>query len=161
MSMRGIFCQTTATTNEEYRKELKGRNGWLLFMAIGGAGEAAASALAESGGTLSIPDYMLGVYCGTGAGIMVAAIVLYIRNLFLLKDEEKLKKSRLENYDERNQEIRNKALLAAVKILLVVCFVTAMVGGIFYPYLIKMLLFVIYVFLFSYLIANAYYKRRM
>ncbi|MCI8924391.1 MAG: hypothetical protein HFI45_10450 [Lachnospiraceae bacterium] len=161
MSMRGIFCQTTATTNEEYRKELKDRNGWLLFMAIGGAGEAAAAALAESGGTLSIPDYMLGVYCGTGAGIMVAAIVLYIRNLFLLKDEEKLKKSRLENYDERNQEIRNKALLAAVKILLVVCFVTAMVGGIFYPYLIKMLLFVIYVFLFSYLIANAYYKRRM
>ena len=161
MSMRGIFCQTTATTNEEYRKELKDRNGWLLFMAIGGAVEAAAAALAESGGTLSIPDYMLGVYCGTGAGIMVAAIVLYIRNLFLLKDEEKLKKSRLENYDERNQEIRNKALLAAVKILLVVCFVTAMVGGIFYPYLIKMLLFVIYVFLFSYLIANAYYKRRM
>lgn len=161
MSMRGIFCQTTATTNEEYRKELKDRNGWLLFMAIGGAGEAAAAALAESGGTLSIPNYMLGVYCGTGAGIMVAAIVLYIRNLFLLKDEEKLKKSRLENYDERNQEIRNKALLAAVKILLVVCFVTAMVGGIFYPYLIKMLLFVIYVFLFSYLIANAYYKRRM
>ena len=161
MSMRGIFCQTTATTNEEYRKELKDRNGWLLFMAIGGAGEAAAAALAESGGTLSIPDYMLGVYCGTGAGIMVAAIVLYIRNLFLLKDVEKLKKSRLENYDERNQEIRNKALLAAVKILLVVCFVTAMVGGIFYPYLIKMLLFVIYVFLFSYLIANAYYKRRM
>ena len=161
MSMRGIFCQTTATTNEEYRKELKDRNGWLLFMAIGGAGEAAAAALAESGGTLSIPDYMLGVYCGTGAGIMVAAIVLYIRNLFLLKDEEKLKKSRLENYDERNQEIRNKALLAAVKILLVVCFVTAMVGGIFYPYLIKMLLFVIYVFLFSYLIANAYYKRSM
>lgn len=161
MSMRGIFCQTTATTNEEYRKELKDRNGWLLFMAIGGAGEAAAAALAESGGTLSIPDYMLGVYCGTGAGIMVAAIVLYIRNLFLLKDEEKLKKIRLENYDERNQEIRNKALLAAVKILLVVCFVTAMVGGIFYPYLIKMLLFVIYVFLFSYLIANAYYKRRM
>ena len=161
MSMRGIFCQTTATTNEEYRKELKDRNGWLLFMAIGGAGEAAAAALAESGGTLSIPDYMLGVYCGTGAGIMVAAIVFYIINLFLLKDEEKLKKSRLENYDERNQEIRNKALLAAVKILLVVCFVTAMVGGIFYPYLIKMLLFVIYVFLFSYLIANAYYKRRM
>ena len=161
MNIRVIFCQTTATTNEEYRKELKDRNGWLLFMAIGGAGEAAAAALAESGGTLSIPDYMLGVYCGTGAGIMVAAIVLYIRNLFLLKDEEKLKKSRLENYDERNQEIRNKALLAAVKILLVVCFVTAMVGGIFYPYLIKMLLFVIDVFLFSYLIANAYYKRRM
>ena len=161
MSMRGIFCQTTATTNEEYRKELKDRNGWLLFMAIGGAGEAAAAALAESGGTLSIPDYMLGVYCGTGAGIMVAAIVLYIRNLFLLKDEEKLKKSRLENYDERNQEIRNKALLAAVKILLVVCVVRAMVGGIFYPYRIKMLRFVRYVFLFSYLIANAYYKRRM
>ena len=115
MSMRGIFCQTTATTNEEYRKELKDRNGWLLFMAIGGAGEAAAAALAESGGTLSIPDYMLGVYCGTGAGIMVAAIVLYIRNLFLLKDEEKLKKSRLEIMTREIRKLGIKRFLRPLK----------------------------------------------
>lgn len=161
MSMRGIFCQTTATTNEEYRKELKSRNGWYLFMAIGGAGGAVMAWLAESRGTENVPDYMLGVYCGAGVGIMVAAVVLYIRNLLLLKNEEKLKQSRLENYDERNMEIRNKSVLAAVKALLVACFVTAMIGGIYYPYLIKILLFVIYVFLFSYLIASAYYKRRM
>ena len=92
---------------------------------------------------------------------MVASLILYVRNLRLLKDEVKLKQSRLENYDERNMEIRNKAVLAAIKVLLVVCFVAAMIGGIFYPYLIKILIFVIYVFLFSYLAANAYYKRRM
>lgn len=161
MRIQGIFCQTTAATNEEYRKELKARNGWLLFMALCGAGAVIIAGLAESGGAAGIPDYMLGVYCGSGAGIMVASLVLYVRNLRLLKDEVKLKQSRLENYDERNMEIRNKAVLAAIKVLLVVCIVAAMIGGIFYPYLIKILIFVIYVFLFSYLAANAYYKRRM
>lgn len=161
MSIRGIFCQTAATTNEEYRNELKSRNIGFSFLAIGGAGAAIMADFAQSRGTVGIPDHMLGVYLGVGTGIMLAAIVLYVRNYLLLKDEEKLKKSRLENYDERNVEIRNKAVLAAVKVLLIACFVTAMVGGIFYPYLIKALIFILDVFLFAYLIANSYYKRRM
>lgn len=131
------------------------------FFAIAGAATAISALLAEKGDAGAIPDYMLGVYCGAGTGIMAACLVLIARNLLLLKDEGKLKQSRLENYDERNAEIRNRAVLAAVKVMLVICFVVSLVGGIFYPYLIKAMLFIIYTFLFSYLVANAYYKRKM
>lgn len=158
---RGIFCQTTATTNEEYRKELKGRNQWMFFLAIVGAATAIIALLAENGDAGAIPDYMLGVYCGAGTGIMLACLILIVKNLLLFKDEEKLKQSRLENYDERNAEIRSKAVFAAVKVMLIVCFMITLVGGIFYPYLVKVMLFIIYTFLFSYLIADAYYKRKM
>lgn len=158
---RGIFCQTTATTNEEYRKELKARNRWLLFLALAGAAAAVIALLAENGGADVISDYMLGVYCGAGTGILLACLILFVRNLLLLKDEEKLKRSRLENYDERNMEIRNKAIIAAVKVMLVICLVVAMVGGIFYPYLIKIMLFIVYGFLLSYLAADFYYKKKM
>lgn len=158
---RGIFCQTSATTNEEYRKELKNQNRWMLLLALAGVAAAIIALLAENRGADAIPDYMLGVYCGAGVGILLACLILVVRNLLLLKDEEKLKRSRLENYDERNLEIRNKAVIAAVKAMMLVCLVVSFVGGIYYPYLIKIMLFIIYVFLFSYLIANSYYKKKM
>lgn len=101
------------------------------FFAIAGAATAISALLAEKGDAGAIPDYMLGVYCGAGTGIMVACLVLIVRNLLLLKDEGKLKQSRLENYDERNAEIRNRAVLAAVKVMLVICFVVSLVGEFF------------------------------
>lgn len=158
---QGIFCQTTAATSEEYRKELKNRNRWLLFLAAAGAAAAIIALLAEGRGMEAIPDYMLGVYCGAGTGILLACLILFVKNLLLLKDEGKLKQSWLENYDERNAEIRNKAVLAAVKAMLIICVIAALVGGVYDPYLIKVMLFVTYVFLFSYLIANSYYKKKM
>ncbi|MCM1126446.1 MAG: hypothetical protein NC429_08225 [Lachnospiraceae bacterium] len=38
---RGIFCQTTAATNEEYRKELKRKNVWLGFCLLGSVAASA------------------------------------------------------------------------------------------------------------------------
>lgn len=159
--MRGIFCQTTATTNEEYRKELKSKNVWMVLFILVGAAIAAAAYLADARDTLEIPSYMLGVYCGMGTGIAVAGVILLIKNLMLLGSEEKLKASRLEHYDERNKEINGKAVMAAIKVMLIACLVTALIAGIYYPYLIKVLLFIVYVFLFSYLVAYSYYKRKM
>lgn len=158
---KGIFCQTAATTNEEYRKELKKKNQWMAFLALAGAAIAVIALLVEERGADAFSDYMLGVYCGAGTGIFVACLILIVRNLLLLKNEEKLKQSRLENYDERNVEIRNKAVLAAVKVMLVLCLVVELIGGIFYPYLIKVMLLIIYAFLLSYLAANAYYRKKM
>ncbi len=159
--MRGIFCQTTATTNEEYRKELKSKNLWMALLILLGAAIAVAAYLADVNGTLEIPSYMLGVYCGMGTGIAVAGVILLVKNLILLGNEEKLKASRLENYDERNREINGKAVMAAIKVMLVALLIIAMIVGIYDPYVIKILLLIVYVFLFSYLIAYSYYKRKM
>ena len=68
----------------------------------------------EFSGKMKVDDYMLGVYCGIGVGLICSGIVFLIRNKRLMKDEEKLKEARLQVTDERNIEIgslKNHSLL--------------------------------------------------
>ncbi len=160
MKFRGLFCATTAANNEEYRKILKKRNLWYLL--IGAAGILiAVSALAAQNQGVELPDYILGVYSGFGTGLVLGMAILIIRNLMLLKNEEKLKQDRLKNTDERLELIGNKASQAAFKVLLLGGSVTALIGGIYEPVLIKVLLFELDLFIFSYLVAFAHYKKRI
>lgn len=161
MRFRGLFCTTTATNNEEYRKILKRRNLWYVLIGAAGILIAGAALMAAQSAKSELPEYILGVYCGFGTGIVLGMAVLFVRNLIMLRDEEKLKQNRLENTDERLEMIGNKAGMTALKILLLVGTVGALIGGIYEPVLIKVLIFGLDVFLFSYLIAFAYYKRRM
>ena len=43
-------------------------------------------------GTAVLPEHILGVYCGFGTGVAIAGIILFVRNMLLLGNEEKLKK---------------------------------------------------------------------
>lgn len=161
MKMRGIFCGTTAANNEEYRIVLKKRNGWMAALVVTGIVIAAAAFMAEGSGGAALPEHILGVYCGFGTGLAIAGIILFVRNMILLGNEEKLKKDRLENTDERLMEIGNRAGKTAIKTVLLVGTAAAMICGIYEPVLIKAMLFMLDVFLFSYLIAYAYHKRKI
>ena len=161
MKFRGLFCATTATNNEEYRRVLKKRNLWIAAIAALGILVAGVAFFAGQSGETALPDHILGVYCGFGTGIVLGMAVLFVRNLILLKNEEKLKQNRLENSDERLEMIGNKSANAALRVLLLVGSAAAMIGGIYEPVLIKALIFSLDLFLFSYLVAFAYYKKRM
>lgn len=161
MKFRGIFCATTAANNEEYRKVLKRRNIWLGAVAGMGALVALAALLAERRSDTGLPDYILGVYCGFGTGLILGMAILFVRNMILLGNEEKLKQSRLENSDERLEQIGSRASQSALKVLMLVGIAGAMIGGIREPVLIKALIFALDVFVFSYLIALAYYRKKM
>lgn len=108
--MRDLHGDNNFKNNEEYRRHLKKVNRIYLLLSIAGFLLAALGAGAEilsERGTISIAidDYMLGVYCGAGVGLLVAGIVIQIRNRRIMKDEEKLTKARREQGDERIQEI--------------------------------------------------------
>ena len=161
MSAKGIFCQTKAATNEEYRRELIGRNWKLALLCAVGIAVSATAALAWRGEVSGLPDYMMGVYCGAGAGLALGGLIMIIRNMILLGNEEKLKQSRLENSDERLLEISARAIKTAVQVMMFAALAGGLIGGIFYPILVKAVLFIVYVFLFSYLVARKVYEKRM
>lgn len=161
MRIKGIFCGTTAATNEEYRKIIKERNCYMAVLVIVGIVIAAAAFIADAKGMTALPEYMLGVYSGTGTGIALAGIILFVRNLILLKDENKLKESRIENSDERLAQISNLAMRFAFKIMLLAILAVSMIGGIFYPILVKMFLFILVCFLFSYIVAFRIYQGKL
>lgn len=161
MKIKGFLCTTTAATNEEYKEVLKKRNIWIAVLALTGVLIAGSAFLAHQSQTAALPDQALGVYCGFGTGIFLAGILLFMKNIILLHNEEKLKQSRLESADERLDEINKKAARATLMIMMFVITAAGMIFGIFEPVLFKAVIFVIDMFLFSYIIAFVYYKKKM
>lgn len=161
MKVRGIFCGTTAATNEEYRTVLKRRNIWMVILMLAGALIAGSALYAEQAGKAALPDYIIGVYCGFGTGIALAGLLLLIRNLILMGNEGKLKQDRLENSDERIREISNRACRTCLVILMLALVAGGMIGGIYEPILVKATILLVDVFALSYIGAYSYYKRKM
>ncbi|HWT76188.1 MAG TPA: hypothetical protein VN258_15910 [Mobilitalea sp.] len=159
--MIGLFCESKASNNEEYKKVIKSRmNVMLLIFAIGCV-TLAVALLAEFLWTVNIKEQMLGVYTGLGTGLIVGGAILWVRNLRILKDEEKLKQNRLNCTDERILEISNKAYRVATFVLLISLYAVGLIGGLFYPALVKVLLFLVCAFLLAYMIAYRIYEKQM
>lgn len=159
--MRGIFCGTSARTNEEYKIVVKNRIKISVGIILIGIITAAVAVYAEFYTQTILKDHILGVYTGVGTGLAAGGLILLIKNIMMLKNEDKLKISRLSDTDERIQEIGNKAFRAATYVMLVVMYLVALIGGIFIPELIRALLLVISVFLFAYIVFYSYYNKKM
>ena len=159
--MNGIFCSSTATTNEEYKKVIKARMTRMLFVFGIGCLTLAVSIWANASKKANLSDQMLGVYTGVGVGLILVSILLFIKNILILRNEEKLKNSRLENADERIHEIGNKAFRVAGFSLLVAIYAVGLIGGIFYPILINVLFGLVSLFLLVYFIAYKIYDKSM
>lgn len=159
--MKGILCGTTAKTNEEYKKIIKSRMKMMMVIIVVGIITAAIGFGSEFYLKVSINEQMMGVYSGLGVGLLVAGTILIIKNRMLLNNEEKLKVSRLNNTDERIQEISNKAFRIAALVMIMALYATALIGGLFYQVLVQVLLFIVCIFLLSYVIAFKYYNNKM
>lgn len=159
--MRGLLCGTTAKTNEEYKQVVKIRIYRMIGLGLIGAITLVTALLAQFYWKSEIKSEMLGVYTGAGSGLLLAAIVMVIRNILMLKDEEKLKESRISNGDERIREISNKSFLAASVTMLIAMYALALIGGLFYPVLVKLLLLIVMIFVFAYMISYRIYNKRM
>ena len=159
--MKGLFSCTTARNNEEYRKVVRRRMCAMSIIAVIGIAAAVIATAAFHCGVSSISDHILGIYSGAGSGMACAGLFFLIRDFLLLRNEEKLKNDRLKNTDERLVQIRDRALKPAISALLIVLYGICLIGSIFYPALIYVLLFSVWVFLITYVIACRFYQKRM
>lgn len=148
--MLEIFCRTNVTSNEEYKKYLKRRNYKLAGLFLMGVVTFAVSILAQCFWKVNIPEYILSTYIGLGVGLMVASIVLFIKNRKLLKNEERLRMARVELSDERNHQISTEATKIALMVLIVAMYFVMLIGGLWYPVLMKALCFLICLFVVAY-----------
>lgn len=153
--MKG-FCfmsATKATNNEEYRKQIQAKNKCIWGLILLGLITAVIAYYMEFFGKMKVDDYMLGVYCGLGVGLVASGIAFLIRNKRLLKDEAKLKEARLQATDERNVEIGMRAQKIAAIVLLVAIYLVFLIGGVYEPILSKVMSCLICLFIVAYAIA--------
>lgn len=159
--MKFLFFSSKVNNNEDYKKVIKLRMKVQIILFAIGISTLIVALLAKNIWTVKISDHMLGVYTGVGGGIMGASIAQWIKNKLILADDKKLKRSRLNNTDERIQEISKKSFRAAAIVLLISLYVTGLIGGLFYPVLVEALFGMVCIFLIIYLVAYKVYDRSM
>lgn len=159
--MRGLLCGTTAKTNEEYKQVVKVRMYRFAGLGLIGAVTMITALLAEFYWKLDVKEEMLGVYTGGGFGLLLISIIMLIKNTTLLKDEEKLKASRISNGDERINEISNRAFRTASIVMLIAMYALALIGGLLYPELVRLLLIIVSIFVFAYVVSYYIYNKKM
>lgn len=152
--MTGIFCVVKATTDEEYRRHVQRRALLYAGVVLLGIITAVVACLAEFVWEVEVSSRMLGFYTGCGTGLALGGGVILVKSLLLLRDAEKLHRARIDEADERNVEISTMAMKVAILVLLVGMYVVLLIGGLWYPVLIKVLGFLVTLFLFSYIVAR-------
>lgn len=159
--MKGIFCKRGFTTNEEYRQHIKKRI--MIFAGLLAAGVIAflIPAFAGDSPVLSGNAKMAGFYRGFGTGVVAAALVLLIKHLRILKNEEEMKKYWIANEDERNQQLMTKALQAGLWVLLIGIYMTMLIGGLWYPEITTALAMLVTLFLGAYAVSYLILSKRM
>ncbi|MGO5052583.1 hypothetical protein ACTQ6A_08660 [Lachnospiraceae bacterium LCP25S3_G4] len=160
MLMKSLW-KTTARTDDEYRNVLKGRMKiWYVMSAIGIITliVGVLSAIEASGHQAS---FLSGVYSGLGFGLIAVAIVNMIATRKLLKNDEKIRQKRLACQDERVIMISQKALILASSVILIGVYLGILVMGFFSLQVFWTLWVIIMAYAVVYLIARAYYERKL
>lgn len=159
--MNGFLCRTKAKNDEEYKVQIK--KNMKLFVLIGliGAVSIIFTELAVNQMKVNLSSRMHGFYIGAETGIILACIILWIKSRYLLHNKEKLVESRLNNSDERIDEIREKSFKAAAISIIIILYGLAFIGGLFYPELIKIVLGILCIFFITYGISFKVYEKKM
>ncbi|MBQ7796918.1 MAG: hypothetical protein IJ374_10220 [Lachnospiraceae bacterium] len=91
-------------------------------------------------------EFIKGFYTGSGSGLMVAGMVIIIKNIRFLKNEELKKKRAVEEGDERNRLIGTKCWAYAGYSLFLCLYIGIMVSGFISVLVLKVLLGVLGVY---------------
>lgn len=159
--MLGLFCSSDCKTNDEYKKVIKARILIFIGLIVLGVITLIVTFLGDSYLNLKISESMISTYSGFGTGITVVGIILLIKNVSILNNEEKLRKVRISNTDERIKEINLKASKVALGFMLVTMYLVGLIGGVWYLVITQVLFSIICVFLVVYVIAYKIISRKI
>lgn len=76
-------------------------------------------------------EYSAGYYTGLGFGVIAAGVITIIKNVRLLKNQEKLKEREIYESDERNRMIGLKTWSYAGYAMFILLYIAQMVAGVF------------------------------
>ncbi|WP_346937883.1 hypothetical protein [uncultured Clostridium sp.] len=152
---------SNATTDKDYKEVLKKRISLLYIVIILGVATLAISFIFSTGKYDYLPDFLNGFYTGIGAALITIGLIFIIKIKKILKDEKKLKEKRLEEQDERNQMITQKAIYSAAIILNILAYIGLMIAGIFNLVVFWTLWIVIVVFMVTFVILQVYYSKKL
>lgn len=121
-----------ANTDEEYRRKLESRQklSWVtLLMGIAAviAGIIMLRVMPDSHRTA----FLSGLYCGVGAGVIVADIVSLLKVRKMLRDDMMLHRERIKESDERKNEIAKRTAATAMMVFVYILFAALIVSGFF------------------------------
>ena len=160
--MKGLFCDgRKAKNNEEYRLVLKKRqNGFWGLFAVGlftiALGAVLNIAIKEQ-----VSSRQISFVLGLGTGLSLASCIEIWLLAKIMKSEEQLKAKRLKEVDEREIEVRSRALQATAKVTLVVLYFLMIIGGLFIEEFVGVCFLVIAVFLLSFQLFQQYYGKKL
>lgn len=123
--------QGRTTTLEEYKAALR-RRVWAYLCLIPLGLLTLATTLLLMGGKISdMGDlaHLEGIWCGLGTGLIFFGAIYAWRTRTLLKDEARLRRSQLEEQDERNYAISSRALNLTAVTLLCVLYVAMLISS--------------------------------
>ena len=124
---------------DNYREKLKMQN-WIfaagsvilaVFSVLGFAAEAGLVPLTPIAGDSHWQSQWRGFISGASFGILAFLLFGFIRNIFALRDEKKLKKLYIKEHDERQIQIWTSARAAATQAFLLLGLVAVIIAGYF------------------------------
>lgn len=159
--MKGILCATKATTNEEFKQELEKKK--RLYFLISAAGVIMVFiSVISSMYNIILSDTMQEVFSGMGFGLMIVGGLLTIKAQYIIRDENWMKKERLNNSDERNIEISNRSFRSAAWILIFSLYLTGLVGSVLIDERLFIFVFVnVLISLVGYLLSYNYFNHKL
>lgn len=116
-------------SNTSYKNKVIIKNFISIGIVLLGIASLTLSICMKMGIINSINDFSNGFYTGTGGGLIGAGIATIIKNVILLRNEEKLKKAEIESNDERNKLIGQKTLSISAIIGFFIIYICLIISG--------------------------------
>lgn len=148
-------------TDDDYRRVIRRRIIVMWMFIAAGAVAIAISAVAKLLMKDATNDHMLDYYMGVGVGIIAGSAVTLVRSYRLLKNDTKLRQSRIANCDERAVDLSRRAMCIATYVTMCVVYVACLIVGLFWYPATQILVGYVSILLITYLLVYKILMKRM